>query len=247
MPTLQQLKQQVLEANLDLPRHGLVTFTWGNVSGIERESGLVVIKPSGVEYTRMQLADMVVLDLAGGQREGTLRPSSDTPTHLALYRQYPGIGGIVHTHSTHATAWAQACRSIPALGTTHADYFHGAIPCTRPLSPQEVADDYEANTGSVMIETLGVTDPLAIPGVLVSEHAPFAWGKDAHSAVHNAVVLEEVARMALYTLMLNATQHALPDYLLDKHYLRKHGNNAYYGQASDSPPAADMPISRRGA
>ncbi|KPC53868.1 L-ribulose-5-phosphate 4-epimerase [Amantichitinum ursilacus] len=243
--SLLELKQQVLEANLDLPRHGLVTFTWGNVSGIDRAAGLVVIKPSGVEYERMQLDDMVVLTLAGERVEGTLRPSSDTPTHLALYRHYADIGGIVHTHSTHATSWAQACRAIPALGTTHADYFHGAIPCTRPLTPQEVEEAYEAKTGSVIIETLGEIEPLAIPGVLVSEHAPFAWGKDAHAAVHNAVVLEEVARMALYTLMINASQHAIPDHLLDKHYSRKHGKNAYYGQTSQ--PASSTPVSTTAA
>ena len=241
--SLQLLKEQVLAANLDLPRHGLVTFTWGNVSGIERERGLVVIKPSGVEYAQMQVADMVVLTLDGQVVEGRLRPSSDTPTHLALYRHYPSMGGIVHTHSTHATAWAQACRDIPPLGTTHADYFHGAIPCTRPLTEQEVASAYEANTGLVIIETLVDADPLATPGVLVSEHAPFAWGKDAHAAVHNAVVLEEVARMALYTLLLNASQHAIPEHLLDKHYLRKHGNNAYYGQ----PPASADATPRRAA
>ena len=224
------LKEAVLRANLDLPKHGLVTFTWGNVSGIDREQGVVVIKPSGVSYEAMQASDMVVLDLDGKVIEGALRPSSDTPTHLALYRQYPAIGGIVHTHSTHATAWAQAGRAIPAFGTTHADYFHGAIPCSRPLTPAEVADAYELNTGRVIIETIAANNPMEIPGILVSEHAPFAWGKSADDAVHNAVVLEEVARMALFTVMLNPNRLPVADYLLDKHYLRKHGANAYYGQ-----------------
>ncbi|GGP25026.1 L-ribulose-5-phosphate 4-epimerase [Silvimonas amylolytica] len=239
MPTLLQLKEEVLAANLELPKHGLVTFTWGNVSGIDRERNLVAIKPSGVSYERMKVEDIVVLDLNGERIEGTLRPSSDTPTHLALYNQYPQIGGIVHTHSTHATSWAQACRDIPALGTTHADYFYGAIPCTRALSAAEIENAYEANTGKVIIETIGNGDVMAIPGILVSEHAPFAWGKDAENAVHNAVVLEEVARMALFTVMLNASQHAIPDHLLNKHYLRKHGSNAYYGQGTppDTAPA----------
>lgn len=224
------LKEAVLRANLDLPKHGLVTFTWGNVSGIDRELGVVVIKPSGVSYEAMQAGDMVVLDLDGKVIEGSLRPSSDTPTHLALYRQYPAIGGIVHTHSTHATAWAQAGRAIPAFGTTHADYFHGAIPCSRPLTPAEVADAYELNTGRVIIETIAANNPMEIPGILVSEHAPFAWGKSADDAVHNAVVLEEVARMALFTVMLNPNRPPVADFLLDKHYLRKHGAHAYYGQ-----------------
>lgn len=224
------LKEAVLRANLDLPKHGLVTFTWGNVSGIDREQGVVVIKPSGVSYEAMQAGDMVVLDLEGKVIEGSLRPSSDTPTHLALYRQYPAIGGIVHTHSTHATAWAQAGRAIPAFGTTHADYFHGAIPCSRPLTPAEVADAYELNTGRVIIETIAANNPMEIPGILVSEHAPFAWGKSADDAVHNAVVLEEVARMALFTVMLNPNRPPVADFLLDKHYLRKHGAHAYYGQ-----------------
>ncbi|WP_374510867.1 L-ribulose-5-phosphate 4-epimerase [Niveibacterium sp.] len=224
------LREAVLEANLALPRHGLVTFTWGNVSGVDRERGLVAIKPSGVAYEHMTARDIVVLTLAGDKVEGELRPSSDTPTHLALYRRYPEIGGIVHTHSTHATAWAQAHKPIPAFGTTHADYFHGEIPCTRPLSNAEVESEYELNTGSVIIETLGDRSPLAMPGILVSEHAPFAWGKSADDAVHNAVVLEEVARMALLTLSLNPRQGPIADYLLDKHYLRKHGAKAYYGQ-----------------
>ena len=228
---LAQLKEAVLCANLDLPKHGLVTFTWGNVSGIDRERGLVVIKPSGVSYEKMAVGDLVVLDLDGNTVEGSLRPSSDTPTHLALYRQYAAIGGIVHTHSTHATAWAQAGRAIPAFGTTHADYFHGPVPCSRPLTKAEVDSEYEANTGKVIIETIGAANPMEIPGIIVSEHAPFTWGKDAHDAVHNAVVLEEVARMALYTLQISPNRSGVPDYLLDKHYLRKHGANAYYGQS----------------
>ena len=227
---LAQLKEAVLCANLDLPKHGLVTFTWGNVSGIDRERGLVVIKPSGVSYEKMAASDLVVLDLDGNTVEGSLRPSSDTPTHLALYRQYAAIGGIVHTHSTHATAWAQAGRAIPAFGTTHADYFHGPVPCSRPLTKAEVDSEYEANTGKVIIETIGAGNPMEIPGVLVSEHAPFAWGKSADDAVHNAVVLEEVARMALMTLALSPNRAPVSDFLLDKHYLRKHGANAYYGQ-----------------
>ena len=228
---LAQLKEAVLCANLDLPKHGLVTFTWGNVSGIDRERGLVVIKPSGVSYEKMVVGDLVVLDLDGNTVEGSLRPSSDTPTHLALYRQYAAIGGIVHTHSTHATAWAQAGRAIPAFGTTHADYFHGPVPCSRPLTKAEVDSEYEANTGKVIIETIGAANPMEIPGIIVSEHAPFTWGKDAHDAVHNAVVLEEVARMALYTLQVSPNRSGVSDYLLDKHYLRKHGANAYYGQS----------------
>lgn len=230
----EQLKEAVLCANLDLPKHGLVTFTWGNVSGIDRERGAVVIKPSGVSYEAMQVKDMVVLDLEGRVIEGSLRPSSDTPTHLALYRQYADIGGIVHTHSTYATSWAQAGRAIPAFGTTHADYFYGAIPCSRPLTPAEVKDAYELNTGLVIIESLGSGKPLEIPGILVSQHAPFAWGKSADDAVHNAVVLEEVARMALFTVMLAPNRPPVPDFLLDKHYLRKHGADAYYGQTGDS-------------
>lgn len=224
------LRQTVLEANLALPKHGLVTFTWGNVSGIDRALGLFAIKPSGVSYEKMTVEDIVVLDLDGNQVEGKLRPSSDTPTHLALYRRYPDICGIVHTHSTHATAWAQAGRDIPAFGTTHADYFHGRIPCTRSLRHEEVESDYELNTGRVIIETLGEREVLAMPGILVREHAPFAWGKSADDAVHNAVVLEEVARMAWITMSLNPSQSQIAEFLLDKHYLRKHGANAYYGQ-----------------
>ncbi|MDR3411931.1 MAG: L-ribulose-5-phosphate 4-epimerase [Formivibrio sp.] len=228
---LKTLREEVLCANLALPKHGLVTFTWGNVSGIDREQGLVVIKPSGVSYDAMQVNDMVVVDMQGNVLEGNLRPSSDTPTHLALYRHYAALGGIVHTHSTHATAWAQAGRAIPAFGTTHADYFYGEIPCSRPLSKTEVQDAYELNTGAVIIETLAKRNPLEMPGILVSEHAPFAWGKTPDDAVHNAVVLEEVARMALYTVTLNPARPPIAPYLLDKHYLRKHGADAYYGQS----------------
>jgi L-ribulose-5-phosphate 4-epimerase len=230
MSALQQLKAEVLEANLDLPRHGLVTFTWGNVSGFDAERGLVAIKPSGVAYDKLSVDDIVVLDLQGARVAGTLKPSSDTATHLLLYRSWPQLRGIVHTHSTHATAWAQAGRAIPALGTTHADYFHGPVPCARPLTQAEVEGDYELNTGHVIVETFAGLDPVAVPGVLVSEHAPFAWGHSPHNAVHNAVVLEEVARMALLTLSLNPTRGPIADHLLDKHYLRKHGKAAYYGQ-----------------
>ena len=226
------LREEVLEANLALPRHGLVTFTWGNVSGIDRDAGMVVIKPSGVSYEAMKAADMVVVDLQGQVLEGTLRPSSDTPTHLELYRRYATVGGIVHTHSTHATGWAQAGRAIPAFGTTHADYFYGEIPCSRPLSEREVTEAYELNTGRVIIETLGSRNPLEMPGILVSEHAPFAWGKSPDDAVHNAVVMEEVARMALFTVLLSPQQSPIAKHLLDKHYLRKHGSNAYYGQST---------------
>jgi L-ribulose-5-phosphate 4-epimerase len=233
---LDALREQVLQANLALPRHGLVLFTWGNVSGVERARGWMAIKPSGVAYERLQREDIVVLALADGARvAGTLKPSSDTATHLHLYRQWPGIGGIVHTHSTHATAWAQAGLPIPALGTTHADYFHGEVPCSRPLRPDEIARDYEGATGEVIVETLAGRDPAACPGVLVSEHAPFAWGRDAAQAVHHAAVLEEVARLALYTRQLDAERRPIGTALLDKHYLRKHGPGATYGQ---QPPAA---------
>jgi L-ribulose-5-phosphate 4-epimerase len=229
---LEQLKREVLEANLQLPKHSLVTFTWGNVSGIDREQGLVVIKPSGVPYEELKLDDLVVVDLEGRVVEGTLRPSSDTPTHLGLYRAFPNVGGIVHTHSPWATSWAQAGRPIPALGTTHADYYYGEIPCTRALTKEEINTAYEVETGNVIIETFetGGIEPLAMPGVLVTGHAPFCWGKDAKEAVHNAVVLEEVAKMALHTFQLNPQIEAIDQFLLDKHYLRKHGVNAYYGQ-----------------
>ena len=227
---MQQLKQQVFEANMDLPRYGLVTFTWGNVSAIDRQRGLVVIKPSGIAYESMTVDDMSVVDLQGHAVEGRWRPSSDTATHLALYRRYPDLGGVVHTHSTHATAWAQAGLAIPALGTTHADYFFGDIPCTRALSAQEVDEAYELNTGQVIIETLGEANPLHTPGIVVYQHGPFAWGKDAHEAVHNAVVMEEVARMAWIACGINPQLQPIDSWLMNKHFQRKHGPNAYYGQ-----------------
>ncbi|AOY01109.1 L-ribulose-5-phosphate 4-epimerase [Jeongeupia sp. USM3] len=225
------LKRQVFEANMALPRHGLVTFTWGNVSGIDRERGLIVIKPSGVPYETMKVEDMVVVDFDGKVVDGHYKPSSDTATHLALYRAYPDVGGVVHTHSTFATSWAQSGCAIPALGTTHADYFHGDIQCTRALNDAEIAGDYELNTGKVIVETLGAEPPLHRPGIIVFQHGPFAWGKDAMDAVHNAVVLEEVARMAHLSLTINAHQHHMDAALLEKHFSRKHGPKAYYGQS----------------
>lgn len=229
---LNELKRQVLAANLSLPAYGLVTFTWGNVSAIDRQSGLVVIKPSGIAYEAMTLEDLVVVDLEGKVREGRRKPSSDTATHLALYRAFADIGGVVHTHSRNATIWAQAGQPIPALGTTHADYFYGDIPCTRPMSEAEIAGDYEGETGKVIIETFNQTgrDPQQVPGVLVYSHGPFAWGKDAADAVHNAVVLEEVAIMAMATRQLAPAIAPMQPELLDKHFLRKHGKHAYYGQ-----------------
>lgn len=227
---LEQLKQQVLEANLLLPKHGLITFTWGNVSAIDRETGLVVIKPSGVEYDGMKVEDMVIVDLEGKVVEGHYKPSSDTPTHVELYKAFPNIGGVVHTHSRWATSFAQARRDIPAMGTTQADYFHGGVPCTRKLTPDEIAGEYEKETGNVIVETFKNLDPNAIPGVLVNSHGPFVWGKDAFDAVHNAVVLEEVAFMDYHAIMLNPDAGSMQQELLDKHYLRKHGKNAYYGQ-----------------
>lgn len=229
---LNELKRQVLAANLSLPAYGLVTFTWGNVSAIDRQSGLVVIKPSGIAYEAMTLEDLVVVDLEGKVREGHRKPSSDTATHLALYRAFADIGGVVHTHSRNATIWAQAGQQIPALGTTHADYFYGDIPCTRPMSEAEIAGDYEGETGKVIIETfkLAGRDPQQVPGVLVYSHGPFAWGKSAADAVHNAVVLEEVAIMAMATRQLAPAIAPMQPELLDKHFLRKHGKHAYYGQ-----------------
>ncbi len=229
---LEELKRQVLEANLRLPRAGLVVFTWGNVSGIDRETGLVVIKPSGVPYEGMQAEDMVVVTLDGKVAEGKWKPSSDTPTHLELYRAFPDCGGIVHTHSRWATTFAQAGRDVPAMGTTHGDYFYGDIPCTRRMTPAEIRGEYELETGKVIAETFRNRDPMAVPAVLVCSHGPFTWGKDPEEAVHNAVVLEEVAMMAWHTeaLPLAQTVGCLPDHVRDKHFLRKHGPNAYYGQ-----------------
>lgn len=227
---LERLKEEVLKANLLLPQFGLVTFTWGNVSGIDREKGLVVIKPSGVEYGTMTADDMVVTDLDGNVVEGKYKPSSDTPTHVELYKAFPNIGGIVHTHSRWATSFAQAHRDIPALGTTHGDYFYGDIPCTRLMTAQEIGGEYEKETGKVIIETFKDKDPDAVPAVLVASHGPFSWGKTPYEAVHNAVVLEEVSFMALQAMTLNPEIGKMQRELLDKHYLRKHGKNAYYGQ-----------------
>jgi L-ribulose-5-phosphate 4-epimerase len=227
---LEELKQRVYEANMDLPRYGLVTFTWGNVSEIDREKGLFVIKPSGVDYDKLRPEDMVVVDMEGNKVEGEYNPSSDTPTHLELYKAFPTCGGVVHTHSSWATSFAQACKGIPPFGTTHADYFYGEIPATRLMTKEEIESAYEKNTGLVIIETFKDKDPEAIPGVLVSNHGPFAWGTDAHNAVHNAVVMEECAKMALRSLSLNPELPPISQAILDKHYLRKHGANAYYGQ-----------------
>lgn len=229
---LEQLKATVLEGNLLLPKYGLITFTWGNVSGIDREKGLVVIKPSGVDYDKLKTDNMVVVDLDSGKAiEGSFSPSSDTPTHLELYRKFPHIGGIVHTHSRWATIMAQAGKAIPALGTTHGDYFYGEIPCTRKLTPPEIAGSYELETGKVIVETFAGKNPDDIPAVLVNCHGPFTWGTDARNAVHNAVVLEEVAFMAWHELIIAPEVSPMQQELLDKHYLRKHGANAYYGQA----------------
>jgi len=229
---LEQLKQEVYEANMQLPHYGLVTFTWGNVSGIDRATGLFVIKPSGVEYEKLTVTDMVVVDLQGNKVEGRYNPSSDTPTHVELYNRFPDIGGIVHSHSSWATSWAQAGRSIPCYGTTHADYIYGEVPCVRALTPEEIAADYEKNTGVLIadeFQRLG-KDYNAVPAVLCHYHGPFTWGKDAFDAVHNAVVLEEVAKMACRLEQLNSNSTPAPQELQDKHYFRKHGANAYYGQ-----------------
>lgn len=228
---LEDLKKLVCQANLLLPKHGLVTFTWGNVSGIDREKGLMVIKPSGVEYEGMTPEDMVVVELETGKRvEGKWKPSSDTDTHLALYRAFPALGGVVHTHSRWATTFAQAGRPIPAMGTTQGDYFYGDIPCTRRMTAGEIGGEYELETGNVIIETFKGMDPMAIPGVLVHSHGPFAWGGSPMEAVHNAVVMEEVAFMDWHAIMLEPGVKRMQQELLDKHYLRKHGANAYYGQ-----------------
>ncbi len=230
---LPTLRTQVLQANLELVRQGLVLFTFGNVSGIAREEGLVAIKPSGVPYDSMTPADLVVTDLAGKIVEGGMRPSSDLPTHLALYNAFPTIGGVAHTHSEYATAWAQAHRPIPCFGTTHADYFHGPVPVTESMADSEIASDYELNTGRVIVQTFSNIDYAAVPGVLVANHGPFCWGPDADSAAHNAAILEGVARMAYFTLRINDKAEPVGRGLHDKHYLRKHGSNAYYGQAKE--------------
>lgn len=229
---LEQLKQEVYEANMELPKRGLITYTWGNVSGIDRESGLFVIKPSGVEYDCLTPDDMVVMDLEGNRVEGNYKPSSDTPTHLELYRNYAEIGGIVHTHSPYAASWAQAGRSIPLYGTTHADYFYGAVPCARELTEAEIDEAYERNTGKVIIEAFEEKglNPMHTPAVLCANHGPFTWGSNAAQAVYHAVVLEEVAKMALYTEMLKKDVKPAPKRIADKHFCRKHGADAYYGQ-----------------
>ena len=226
---LEELKQKVYEANMELPKYGLVTFTWGNVSAIDRESGLFVIKPSGIDYNLLKPEDMVVVDLEGNRVEGRYNPSSDMPTHLELYKAFPEIGGVVHTHSTYATSWAQSGRAIPCYGTTHADYMYGEIPCVRVLTQEEIDNGYEKNTGTVIVEALKGKDPMEVPAILCTNHGPFAWGTDAENAVHNAVVLEEVAKMALFTEQLNPQVAPAPQRILDKHYYRKHGANAYYG------------------
>jgi len=226
---LEKLKEQVFQANIDLVKHGLVIFTWGNVSGIDRGKDLVVIKPSGISYDKMKPKDMVVMNLYGQVVEGNLKPSSDTPTHLVLYRQFQNIGGVVHTHSGWATSWAQAGKGIPAIGTTHADYFYGEIPCTRKMTKEEIEGEYELETGRVIVERFKDLDPDQIPGVLVNNHGPFAWGASADNAVHNAIVMEEVAKMTFRSFQLNPGT-AMDQVLLDKHFLRKHGKNAYYGQ-----------------
>ena len=231
---LEALKLEVYEANMELPRRGLITYTWGNVSGIDRNSGYFVIKPSGVDYEKLRPEDMVVMDLAGNKIEGKYKPSSDTATHIELYTAFPEIGGVVHTHSPWATSWAQAGRSIPCYGTTHADYFYGEIPCARSLTPDEIEGEYEKNTGSVIIETFNGINPSYVPAVLCINHGPFTWGKDAMEAVHNAVVLEEVAKMAFQTEQINSKVAAAPDSIKEKHFMRKHGSNAYYGQEKEA-------------
>ncbi len=227
---LEELKKQVYEANMLLPQYGLVTFTWGNVSAIDRESGLFVIKPSGVDYEKLSPEDMVVMNLKGERVEGSYNPSSDTPTHLELYKAFPKMGGIVHTHSSYATSWAQSGRSIPCYGTTHADYIYGTVPCLRCLNKEEIDEAYETNTGLLIVDYFKDKEYMAVPAVLCKNHGPFTWGKDAHEAVHNAVVLEEVAKMAYRTELINPEVKPAPTELQDKHYYRKHGEKAYYGQ-----------------
>lgn len=230
---LEELKQLVYEQNMELPKRKLVTYTWGNVSGIDRQKGLFVIKPSGVDYETLKPSDMVVMDLEGNKIEGNLNPSSDTATHLELYKAFKEIGGIVHTHSTFAASWAQAGRALPCYGTTHADYFYGEIPCVRNLTQQEIDEGYEKNTGKVIIETFKDKNPIHIPGVLCKNHGPFSWGKDATQAVYHAVVLEEIAKMNLYTELLNSNIVPAPQNIQEKHFMRKHGANAYYGQKTN--------------
>lgn len=229
---LEKLREEVYRANMELPARNLVVYTWGNVSGIDRESGLVVIKPSGVEYEDLTPEKLVIVDLNNNVVEGKLNPSSDTKTHVELYKAFPALGGIVHTHSSHAVAWAQAGRDIPCFGTTHADYFYGSVPCSRNLTAEEVDEDYEKNTGKVIIETFKQRnlDPVAVPGIICHSHGPFTWGKDAAQAVYHAAVLEEVAKMAMYTITIRPDAVEAEKYIQDKHYLRKHGKNAYYGQ-----------------
>ena len=231
---LKKLKRRVYDANMELPERGLVTYTWGNVSGIDRKRGLFVIKPSGVDYDELTPDDLVVMDLKGNKVEGELNPSSDTKTHLVLYNAFPQIGGIVHTHSPYAVGWAQAGRDLPAFGTTHADYFYGPVPCARHLTQEELDEDYELNTGNTIVETFRERglDPVAVPGVLCFSHGPFTWGKDPAQAVYHAVVLEEIAKMGIYTRMVDPGAAPAPQRYLDKHYLRKHGPNAYYGQGN---------------
>ena len=231
---LKDLRDAVYEANMDLPKRGLVVYTWGNVSGVDRDKGLIVIKPSGVEYDELKPEDLVIVDFDNKIVEGKMNPSSDTKTHVELYKSFPTVGGIVHTHSPHAVGWAQAGRDIPCYGTTHADYFYGSVPCTRNLTKEEVDGDYELNTGKVIVETFKERnlDPLAVPGVICRCHGPFTWGKDAAKAVYHAVVLEEMAKMAMYTITIDPKAAEAPQYVLDKHYLRKHGPNAYYGQGN---------------
>jgi L-ribulose-5-phosphate 4-epimerase len=226
---LERLKDNVFKANLDLVKHGLVIHTWGNVSGRDSETGLVVIKPSGVSYDTMKASDMVVLDPDGKVVEGKYKPSTDAATHLLLYKTWESVGGVVHTHSSYATSWAQSGQSIPAFGTTHADHYYGEVPCSRLLSDAEISTDYEMNTGKVIVETLGSVNPLTVPSVLVNSHGPFCWGKDADNAVYNAVALEEISKMAFFTVLLGKTEQ-ISKSLLDKHYYRKHGSGAYYGQ-----------------
>lgn len=226
---LEQLKEKVFRANLDLVKHNLVIFTWGNASAIDRDKGLIVIKPSGVEYDAMKASDMVVVDLDGNVVEGKLNPSSDTPTHLELYKKFKNIGGVAHTHSTYATAWAQAGVDLPILGTTHADYFYGDVPCTRSMTEKEVSVDYEKETGSVIIEAFANQNPLHLPGVIVKNHGPFTWGKDVAEAVHNSVVLEQIAKMNYIAFQINPKAD-MNNHLVEKHFNRKHGDNAYYGQ-----------------